>query len=212
MRNLPKRVTAAGLTIPAGQSRGIMLVTAAVDATRDMSSATMMGKALIGEGVVERPCKLASMAWPVPDAWQEIPNPRLLADVPVSVIDNELATMTLQSQSSQPLEVLRGEKLVISLTIQRRSEFSGASMPMRIFGDGFSQAGTIDVSLTEDTNDISLDLASLKTPPGDYTIAFYGNAVAKYVSTLQQPSQATDIVDIIVSEPIAIRVLPGEAP
>ena len=55
-----------------------------------------------------------------------------------------------------------------------------------------------------------LDLAKLKTPPGEYTIAFYGNAVAKYrpqqdVGGANGQSDAvktTDIVDIIVSEPI----------
>ena len=53
-----------------------------------------------------------------------------------------------------------------------------------------------------------LDLAALKTPPGDYLIAFYGSAVAKY---RQQPAeQPKDIVDIVVSEPIAIRVKPAE--
>ena len=35
-----------------------------------------------------------------------------------------------------------------------------------------------------------LDLEKLKTPPGDYTIAFYGSAVAKYRYNLEAVSSA----------------------
>ena len=65
MENLPDGVTASGLKIPAGQSRGIMLVTAAEGAPRGASSARFFGRATIDGQVVERPCRLASMAWPV---------------------------------------------------------------------------------------------------------------------------------------------------
>ncbi|MFY9255211.1 MAG: serine protease, partial [Fuerstiella sp.] len=37
-----------------------------------------------------------------------------------------------------------------------------------------------DIALDADTSEAVLDLAKLKTPPGEYTIAFYGSAVAKY--------------------------------
>lgn len=212
MGDLPAGVMATGLSIPAGQSRGIMLVSAADDAPRGMSSATFVGRGQVGDTLVERPCRLASMAWPVPDAWQEIPNPRLLADVPVSVSSNEQAPLTLRTRATEPLQAAVGQKLTIPMQILRRSEFSGASMPMRIFGDGFSQAATVDVPLTENQTDITLDLAALKTPPGEYQLALYGNAVAKFALNPQQPTQTTDIVDIIVSEPITVRVLPGENP
>ncbi len=212
MGDLPVGVTATGLSIPAGQSRGIMLVSAADDAPRGMSSATFVGRGQLGDKLVARPCRLASMAWPVPDAWQEIPNPRLLADVPVSVSSNEQAPLTLRTLATEPLQAAVGQKLTIPMQILRRSEFSGASMPMRIFGDGFSQAAMVDVPLTENQTDITLDLAVLKTPPGEYQLALYGNAVAKFALNPQQPTQTTDIVDIIVSEPITVRVLPGENP
>ena len=37
-----------------------------------------------------------------------------------------------------------------------------------------------DVPLDADASEAVLDLEKLKTPPGDYVIAFYGSAVAKY--------------------------------
>ena len=60
---------------------------------------------------------------------------------------------------------------------------------------------------------MTLDLAALKTSPGDYLIAFYGSAVAKYQSgetTAKDKPVPNDTVDLVMSEPIAIRVKPSE--
>ncbi len=69
MDNLPDGVTAAGLTIPAGQSRGIVLITADQNAPRGLMSASFVAKAEINGDTATRAVHLASMAWPVPDAW-----------------------------------------------------------------------------------------------------------------------------------------------
>lgn len=180
MKNLPDGVTATGLQIPAGESRGIMLVTAEQNAPRGLSSAEFIGRATIEGKEVTRPCRLASMAWPVTNAWSEIPSPRLLADVPVSVSGSEFAPITIASTENRRWEVTEGEKLTIPLFHTRRCEFSGANISLKTFGAGFEKVPAFDASLTADQSEVTLDLAALKTPPGDYTIAFYGSAVAKY--------------------------------
>jgi len=215
MDGLPEGVTARGLKIPAGQSHGVMLVTAHQDAPRGRRSATFTGTAQINGAAVTRPVRLASMAWPVRDHWQETPQPRLLADVPVSVSGFEYAPITIAPASGEVLEVTAGEKLTVPLVETRRSEFSGATMTLKTFGAGFERVPPFEVSLTADASQAVLDLAALKTPPGDYLIGFYGSAVAKYRSNLEAAktagaSQPADIVDIVVTEPIAIRVKPAE--
>ncbi|HEX5499319.1 MAG TPA: hypothetical protein VFX03_08835, partial [Thermomicrobiales bacterium] len=112
MEALPEGVTAQGLKIPAGQSRGIMLVTAKQDAPRSRQSVALIGRAQIGGAAVTRPVRLASMAWPVRDAWQEIPSPRLLADVPVSV-SGEAAPLTIAPAKAEVFEAAAGEKLTV---------------------------------------------------------------------------------------------------
>lgn len=280
MDGLPQGVTAQGLKIPAGKSRGMMLVTASQDAPRAVGSANFYGRAQIDGVAVTRPCRLASMAWPIPDSWGEVPSPRLLADVPVSVSGIDFAPITIApAQGGEVLEVAAGEKLTIPLAQTLRSEFSGATMQLRTMGAGFEGVPGFDVSLTADKSQAILDLAALKTPPGDYSIAFYGSAVAKYrhhpeaigvaellkqkadqdlaalnaevkkltdeaqaapaekkpdaqkavdeaiarqkaataalatatekVKQATQAAQPRDIVDIVVSEPIAIRVKPA---
>jgi len=180
MDNLPEGVSAAGLKIPAGQSRGIMLITADQDAPRGLSSASFFGRASIGSKVVTHPCRLASMQWPVPDASREIPSPRLLADVPVSVGGSEFATITIAAGEKKVWEVTAGEKLTIPLVHTRRCEFSGANISLKTYGIGFDKLPAFDAPLNENASEAIIDLAALKTPPGEYVIAFYGSAVAKY--------------------------------
>ena len=96
-------------------------------------------------------------------------------------------------------------------------------MSVKTMGHGFSKLPKFDLPLTADQSEAVLDLAKLKTPPGEYWIAFYGSAVAKYSPqafaldneakpTASDPAPTKDIVDIVVSKPIGIRVLPAEKP
>jgi hypothetical protein len=180
MEGLPEGVTAQGLKIPAGKSRGIMLITASQTAPRAIASAKLIGRAQIEGATVEHPCRLASMAWPIADSWGEIPYPRLLADVPISVSGFEQAPITIAPYGKDAWEAVAGAKVTVPLALTRRSEFSGATAKLKVFGAGFEQSPPFDISLTADAAQAVLDLAALKTPPGEYWIGFYGGAVAKY--------------------------------
>ncbi len=279
MEGLPEGVTASGLKIPAGQSRSLMLITANQNAPRSLVNASFYGRSVINGAAVTRQCRLASMSWPIPDAWHEVPSPRLVADVPVSVSGFDFAPISI-APSTKLIEATVGETVKVPLVHTRRSDFSGATLNLRTTGAGFERVPAFDVSLTAETSEAVLDLASLKTPPGEYLIAFYGSAVAKYrhqpeavtaaeearkqveaeiaaldaeakkfaevaqaaapeakpaadqavadiaakqkaaaaalaaatdrVKKATEAAQPRDIVDIVVSEPIAIRVKPAE--
>ncbi|MCC9604562.1 serine protease [Blastopirellula sp. JC732] len=178
--NLPAGVTAAGLTIPKGASRGILLLTADEKVEPGLTSANFFGRAEINGEMVTRQGSFASMTWPVKDQWQEIPTPRLLADVPVSACGAEAAPLTIAAAEEKVYEAKAGEKLTIPLTQIRRNEFSGAILNLQTFGPGFEGNAAFDVSLKDDATEAVVDLTKLKPQPGDYTIAFYGSAVAKY--------------------------------
>ncbi len=180
MEGLPEGVTAAGLTIPAGQNRGIVLLTADQNAPQGLAWARFTGTADIGGTTVQHPCHIAAMAWPIVDSWGDIPSPRLVDGLPVSVSGSEFAPLSIASRDKAPLEVTAGQKLTLPLVLTRRTEFSGGILQLKTFGHGFQQHPQFNVSLTADTAETILDTATLKTPPGDYQIAFYGSAVAKY--------------------------------
>jgi hypothetical protein len=180
MENLPPGISATGLKIPAGKTKGMVLITAAEEAARSLTSAKIVGRAQIDGAPVNREARLASMAWPVRDATGEIPKPRLMADVPVSTGGSEYAPVTIAPAENKVWEAKAGEKLTVPLRLTWRSEFSGASIKLKAFGDGFESMKEIDVPMKADATEAVLDLATLKAPPGEYTIALYGPAVTKY--------------------------------
>lgn len=179
MEGLPKGVTAHGLKIPAGQSRGMMLITAREDAPRGYANATFVGRSKLDGKDVVRPCRLASVAWPIPDSWGEIPSPRLLADVPVSVSGFDRAPLTIAAKTPV-VEARVGEKLTIPLVYKRTSEFSGDKIQMRAIGAAFEKSPGFDLPIKAEGSQAVLDLGALKIAPGEYLVSFLGGAVVKY--------------------------------
>lgn len=180
MSDLPEGVSACDLKIPAGKSVGTLLITAHGNAPRSLGGAKIFGRAQIDGKTVTRPGRLASMVWPVKDASQEIPNPRLLADVPVSVSRSEGAPVTIASAENKVWKVKAGDKLTIPLKVTWRSEFTGASIKLSPMGADFGSVKAIDIPLNAARSEVALDLAASKTPPGKYALVLYGSAVAKY--------------------------------
>jgi hypothetical protein len=179
MDNLPPGVSAHGLKIPAGKSHGHMLVTAQADAPRSYANAAFVGRATVAGKAVTRPCRLATVAWPVPDSWGEIPSPRLLADVPVSVSGIDRAPLTITAKSPV-LEAVAGTKLTVPLVHRRTSEFSGDKIQMKAVGAGFDRAPAFDVPIQADKSEVVLDLKALNVAPGEYRVSFLGGGVVKY--------------------------------
>ena len=213
MEGLPDGVTAQGLRIPAGKTRGIMLVTADDQAPKALANVSFYGKSQVNEVEVRRPVQMAAMAWPIVDSWGEIPSPRLVTGLPISVSGAEFAPISIAAKEKKVWEATVGQKLTIPLQHTRRSEFSGSVLQLKTLGAGFEQVPRFDVSIASDSSEVTLDLAALKAPSGDYLIAFYGSAVAKYQgfdpSAKEKPTP-NDTVDIVVSEPIAICVKSAE--
>jgi len=177
---LPNGVTAQGLTIPAGKMRGIVLLTAASDAPTGVADATLTATAIVSDQMVTQPVHLAQMAWPIVDSWGEIPSPRLLEGMPVSVTTSETAPITLATAEKKAFEVKAGEKLTLPLSLTLRSEFSGSVLQLKTLGKGLDNHPMFNVNLTATQAETVIDTAALKTAPGEYTIAFYGVAVPKY--------------------------------
>ena len=179
MDGLPAGVTATGLTIPAGKAVGHLIINAAEDARPGHSIASLFGRAKINGETVTRSCRVASVAWPVKDAKGEIPAPRLMADIPVSVTDSEKAPITIAVEN-KVFEAKVGESLKIPLKATWRNDFTGTSIKLKAYGAGFESMKEFDLPIKAATQEAVLDLAALKTPPGDYTIAFYGIGISKY--------------------------------
>ncbi|WP_395716668.1 serine protease [Prosthecobacter sp.] len=180
MEGLPQGVSAAGLKIGKGKTYGHLILTADEKAPRGFSLAKITGKAVIGGKEVVRPVRLASMEWPVKDAKGEIPAPRLMADIPVSVTDSEQAPLSITLAENKVFEAKAGETLKIPLKLAWRNEFNGTSIKVKAYGEGFSALKEFDIPLKAATHELVLNLAELKIAPGDYTFALQSLGICKY--------------------------------
>jgi len=214
---LPEGVTATGLRIPAGATRGQILLTAAESPARALATVAIAGKGTLDGRSIERPCRLAGQCWPVRDGWSEIPFPRLLPDAALSVGGTEQAPLTLRTTGpgavpASPLEAVEGTTISVPLELFKRSDVQGATLQMRVIGPGFDSAPGFELDVAA-PQPLSLDLAKLKIPPGDHAFALIASAVTKYVPAAAAgqatPPAPTDIADILLSNPIHVRVTPA---
>lgn len=180
MDGLPTGVSAAGLKIGKGKTYGHLILTADENAPRGFSLAKITGKAIINGKEVQRPVRLASMQWPVKDAKGEIPAPRLLADIPVSVTDSEQAPLTIATAENKVFEAKAGETLKIPLKLTWRNEFNGTSIKVRAYGEGLTGIKEFDIPIKAANHEAVIDLAALKLAPGDYTFALQSLGICKY--------------------------------
>lgn len=210
MEGLPAGVHATGLKIAKGKTMGHIIISADEGAKPAFALAKISGKASVNGGSVTRACPVASMEWPSRNAKDDIPAPRLMADVPVSVTDAELAPLSIAAAEDKVWEAKVGETLKIPLKAVWRQDFTGTSIKMKAYGEGFTGLKEFDLPIKAGTQDAVIDLAALKTPAGEYTIAFYGIGICKFVSGVPdakgKPAAPTDTVDIFVSRPIRIAI------
>ena len=213
---LPEGVTATGLRIPAGATRGQILLTAAESPPRNLASVSITGRGTADGEALERPCRLAGQCWPIRDGWSEIPFPRLLADATVSAGGSEPSPLTLRTTgagatAATSLEAVEGSTLSVPLELVQRGGVQGATLQMRVIGPGFDQIPGFEFEVAA-PKALAIDLAKLKIPPGDHAFALVTSAVTKYapvVAGQATPPAPTDIAEILVSTPIHVRVTPA---
>jgi len=221
VEGLPSGVTAQGLRIPPGKTRGLVLVTAAADAAAPPTPLRIVGRATLDGREIERPCGLASVAWPVRDHSQEIPLTRLVADPCVSVSSVEDAPLTITTGTVDPatgcpvIEAVAGTTVKVPLGLVRRAGFSGGLIRLKAFGEGFESFPVLEVPLTADSAEATIDLKALKVPPGRHTLAFYGTAIVQYAAPAVPDkdgkvpeSKPVDTAEIVISQPFSLIVTP----
>lgn len=180
MEGLPPGVRASGLTIPPGKQQGMLFITADATATPAFSIAKIFGRARIGDAEAVRPCPLAAVVWSIDYAPNDFPRSRLTADVPVSVTDFEKAPASIAAAEAKVWEATAGETLKIPLAVTWREEFNGVALKLKPLGSVFAAVKPIDLPVKAATAEAVVDLAALKTPPGEHLLCFSGIGVVKH--------------------------------
>ena len=211
VEGLPTGVTAEGLQIPKGAARGIIAITAADEASTSPVPLKIIGRSTVAGSDIVRPCRVASVAWPIRDHSGELPQPRLLSEPLLTASTTEPFPLTIRGTAAGPIEAAAGAAVKVPITLVRRGKLQGNVTQLRVFGQGFEKAAAFNVPLTADTHECEFDLAKLKIEPGRHTILLYGAATVAYQPPPDgdKPAAAVDIAEIIVSEPIHLDVQPA---
>ena len=204
--DLPAGVTAQGSKVPAGKTQGFVFLTAAETAQAAEVYLRIFGRATVDGKTVEHPVRLASVIWPVGDMNTEIPRARLAAENVISISGREMRPISIAPAESKVYEGRAGETLTIPLKITWRGEPTSA-IKLKAIGTGFETIKEVDVALKAATANVTIDLAALKTAPGEYVFALNGVGKGKYTrNPADTKSAPKDYAEIIVSEPIRITV------
>jgi hypothetical protein len=176
---LPAGVTATGSKVPAGKGQGFVFLTAAEKAPGGLTEVKIIGRALANGKPVERELNWASVIWHVGDMNAEIPRTRLATQKLVSVTATEMQPISIAAAEAKVFEGPVGKPLTVPLKMAWRGEATSA-IKLKVLGAGFEAAKEFDVALKAEKAEAVLDLAALKTAPGEYTVAFYGVGKGKY--------------------------------
>ena len=79
-------------------------------------------------------------------------------------------------------------------------------MSLRTFGNGFEKNPAFEASFAAEMTEVVLDLKKLKVKPGDYTVAFYGSAVAKYRDQLPVFENLQEQLRVETAEEIRLKM------
>lgn len=188
---LPAGISATGLKIPAGKTQGMILFAATEKAARGISNVKLTGRGQINGASVSRPCVVASVVWPVPNTAQEIPRGRLQDDVPVSISGFEQSPLTIMPKENKIFEGKAGTTLKIPLALTWRGEHTTA-LKLKALTPGFETMKETDIAVKASSAEAVLDLAALKTAPGDYTLAFHVVAKGKHAREAEAAKAATE--------------------
>lgn len=198
---LPAGVTAAPVTIAAGQFVGSFVLAAAEDAPESMSLVTVLGKAKIGDSEVVRPARTASMVWG--GALNQVtPRTRLTRNLAVAVSGSESAPFFVDTGAGTVLEMCKAGKVELPIKLIRRGDFKGdvalasSQLPPNVKQVTSSIAG----AAAEGKLEVALPA---NAPVGTYTFSILGTSQVNYSRNPEAVKEATDrkaAVDKIVAD------------
>ena len=177
--NLPSGVSANPARIAAGQTSGVLLLTASGEAT-GLSQAAVVGRAVVGSNQLATVSPLASVLWPVADYNNENPVARLHRDFPVAAVAAEWAPVTVVTAEAKPLTAVVEGKLAVPLRITRRGDFPAAFSLKPAGHPALDKAKEVAVAEKATNATFELNLAEAKLPIGTHTLWLQGSVSGKY--------------------------------
>ncbi len=176
---LPPGVTAADGIIPAGTSTGMLLFTAAADAT-GFSRFSLTGEALVSGQVLVRTARTASVSWPVADFNNEAVRSRPDQWPALAVVDTESAPVRIDVGDGSPIGVGPDGRLTLPVRIRRQPGFTAAFSVRPAGHEALTKAAETSIPENATGATVELVLKEPPLPPGRHTLWLQGAVAGKY--------------------------------
>lgn len=174
--NLPPGLTCLGGFIGKGQSLGYLAFQATADAPSGAALVTSIPAAIYASfsvGDAARDSLLTRRTGPPAIGISSVPTPALIL-----------------TEKNDIFETTTDAKLDIPLKVTRHADFTDA-IKLKVLGlVDAAKAPEVDIPAKATTGKLTLDLKTLKLPPGDYGLILQGPAKAKYRRNLEDLTQA----------------------
>lgn len=182
--DLPPGVTASPLVLGGKTDRGILVLTASTDAASWAGDIRIVGRAKVGDDELVREARFAALVWGHIFADSIRVRSRLTERVPLGVIGQEQASVSLQTTGDKELTVEIGQKLEVPVKVTDNGTRTGTLTvePHGLFG---MHRGFPTVNIAQDATEGTLSINFTKNgnfdvQPGRYQFVLHGTGVTKY--------------------------------
>jgi len=218
VQGLPQGVAASPARIPTGQNATVLILAASINAHPGPASLLVQGRASIAGHEIVRTAAASTLRWHVPDWDQERAQPRFTPSLVMAVTAAEPAPVSLEPDTTTPIETVAKGKLRLPITVVRRTGFPSA-FKLKPFGHpALDKAPEIDVPENAGHVDVELDLGVSALPEGEHYIHFEATVAGKYTPRVQaagttaEPPKPRDVSIRVHSPPVTVRVTPPPPP
>lgn len=182
--DLPLGVTASPLVLSEKTDRGILVLAAAADAASWAGDIRIVGRAKVGDHELVREARFAALVWGHIFADSIRVRSRLTQRVPLGVIEQEQASVILQTTGDNELTVEIGQKLELPVkVVDNRTRVGTLTVePHGLFG---MHRGFPTVNIAQDASEGTLSInftrnGNFDVQPGQYQFVLHGTGVTKY--------------------------------
>ncbi len=117
-QDLPAGVSSTGVTIPSGQTQGVLVLTAKDDIASWHGTISVVGEASVEGTVIEREAKGASLLWEVDDVDDALTMTRLSDGIALGVTDQERAPLVLRPGPDTPVNFNGPKEAEVSFVVE----------------------------------------------------------------------------------------------
>lgn len=205
--NLPPGVTSIGGDIESGVNFGRLMLTASKEIGDWTGAIEIIGRAKVGENVVEHRARQGVMLWSVGNYTEQSVPSRLTTAFVAATSSNDVAPLSIRVPKFEWEVGLTG-KVSIPIEVVRNGEANNA-FKLKAVGSAnqgaFNSVKEIDVDAKATNVTAELDLAKLKLTPGIHFLHFEGQTQAKFriaVDSLKAAEDAAKQIEADTDTPI----------